>query len=552
MAAFPSLRGPARPARAAVLAILGLRLFLGAAAAAAESASPTAPSVAVEATADSGYAALEVRAFGERGELKGLFDGAETSLNHRYLGRTPVAEARLAPGDYLVRVEAPGYKARELRVTLAERTLTKIVFTLERLTGFLYSRVIPADAELYVDGERKGTGLVELPTGTRLVRIRRFAHRDAERAVDIAEGRTSYLEATLEPAPFEVSPLRAGRASFNPRNAGLHGRSSLGFEVSSYGSASLSIRDAGGRLVAATEFPSFDTWSQSFSWNGRDGDGAPLPDGRYAVLLEARPATPPGAGPDASTAGEAVRRETLVILDSRLVVEPLGLSFGLPGLRHFADPRGVPRGAFALEMGATIAPDRAEPPAVSVGAGLGVGPLFICFGGAVEPGEGGGVEAALSLGLPLLPPHSKAALAVFLRGAFGSAAAPLLPGAPTAGGGFVEASLPASYSLGALRLGLAPGMALDIDSGGDTAARGFLRAGLWCAGPSFQVGLSGEVATGGQGAALSEPRWPAGLAAEGRWLFDPSPLVAGFRFSAELDPSGFAEPRLDLSLGMLL
>jgi len=555
-APFPSALatrpGRKAPASAAPAAILVAVAFLALALPAAAAESPR-PSVETEATAAEGLAGLSVRAFasdtGE--ELKGAFGGAELSVNGAVVGRTPYSDARIPPGTYLLRVEAEGYYPSEILLGLAEKTLYKLVFHLARMTGYLAVEVSPPDAEILVDGKSRRPGLIELPTGGRRLVVRRFGYAEREYALSIEDRATSFLRVELEKAPFAVSELRSSRAAFNPRNAGLLGRCALDFEVSSYGSGRLSILGPSGDAVAAAAFPSFETWRQGFVWRGRGADGLPLPDGAYLARLEAWPAAPEGA---AGSAAPPLVREVAIGLDSRIVVEPRAVQAASAGLLYFPDPRALPAGSLALELSASGGADFRTPPAFGLGASYSLGRAGLALALTAEPGESGGeagAEAALSLSFALVREPGPFAAALHLRGSWSSAVAPIMAGAYP--GGLAELALPAALSLGAFRLGLAPGISAAIAADGSEAApRPFLRAGAWLSGSRFLAGLSGELATGGLGKSPLEPDWPARLALEGRLVLDPSPLLVGGGLFLDLEPGADPALRLGLALGLLL
>lgn len=556
LATRPGRKAPASAASAAPAAILVAAAFLALALPAAAAESPR-PSVETEATAAEGLAGLSVRAFasdtGE--ELKGAFGGAELSVNGAVVGRTPYSDARIPPGTYLLRVEAEGYYPSEILLGLAEKTLYKLVFHLARMTGFLAVEVSPPDAEILVDGKSRRPGLIELPTGGRRLVVRRFGYAEREYAISIEDRATSFLRVELEKAPFAVSELRSSRAAFNPRNAGVLGRCALDFEVSSYGSGRLSILGPSGDTVAAADFPSFETWRQGFLWKGRGADGLPLPDGAYLARLEAWPAAPDGAAASAAgTAAPPLVRELAIGLDSRIVVEPRAVQAASAGLLYFPDPRALPAGSLALELSAFGGADFASPPAFGLGASYSLGRAGLSLALAAEPGESGGeagAEAALSLSFALVREPEPFAAALHLRGNWSSAEAPLMAGAYP--GGLAELALPVALSLGAFRLGLAPGISAAMAADGSEAApRPFLRAGVWLSGSRFLAGLSGEFATGGLGKGLLEPDWPARLALEGRLVLDPSPLVVGGGLLLDLEPGADPALRLGLALGLLL
>lgn len=166
---------------------LALALFAALAGPLLSQAAAQSHSVETTATTVEGAASLTVRVFGETGELKGAFGGARVYVNRAYVGTAPWSAATMAPGTYLMGVEADGYRPQEFAIVLQEKTSYVVTMVLERRTGFLSTRVEPADAEVLIDGKSARPGLVELPTGAHELRVRRFAFVEECFTVHVAE-----------------------------------------------------------------------------------------------------------------------------------------------------------------------------------------------------------------------------------------------------------------------------------------------------------------------------------------------------------------------------
>lgn len=483
-------------------------------------------------------------------EVSASVKGSSVYVNRKYVGKTDYASASLEPGNYLVEVSRTGYYTLGYFIVLAERTKYSLHFSLAPVTGFLSVSVQPPDAEILVDGRAVDGGFAELPVGEHEVTARRFGYEERRSSISILDRTTSSVVFELPLAAFSVSAPKPSRPAFNPANAGILGKTELCFEATSYGTARLEIRDSGGALVAHAEYPRLETWSQSFAWDGRDADGAALPDGDYRVLLFATPESGvpilpagPGVGPDGS-----LSREASVRLDSSIVIRPLNTLAAVPGLLLFPEPAPQPAGTFAAEL-CWLSPGTApEGSAFALGGGLSFGGVAaLAFSAAAETSESPDGDG--DLGLSLLYAYARKdsfAGALFLRGSWSSAETPVLPGSRTG----IETSLPVAFRLGSVSVGAAPGLFVALDSGA-AACSPMARAGAWIAGPAFRAGLSTALAFDISEGGL-EPAWPLEACAEARAILAPTPLViAGYLF-ADIEPGGIPSWGFGLGLGLLL
>jgi hypothetical protein len=527
------------------------------------------PSVSTEATGIEGRAALEVRVFGDSGELEGLYGGAEVFIDNDSQGWAPFASESIKPGTYRIRVSAPGYYPASIIINFSEKTRYRLRFSLAPVTGLVEIEVDPADASVIVDGIEKSPGSFELKAGKHRLVARRFASVEKSVDFEVAPLSTTHLRIALEKAAFDVSSLSSSRAAFNPRNSAQFARAVFGFRVSSYGSGRLEIRDESGNLVYEKDFPSFATWRQEASWDGRAPDRRPLPDGIYTAILEARPAEAPAPSREVTPLAEATnaeslnaskakaeRREASVRIDSSLVIEPFGTAGAGVGLLYSGDPRRLSPGVLGLELGATANLASSSAPAFSLSAAYAVDGFGFAAALAVEPQESGSdVDAAASARYSFLPSASPIAAALQLRGLYTSGASPLAPGFETAApsGGFsLEASLPLAFAAGPFRLGLEPGFlaAIPTSSAGGLESRLLLGSGLWLSGSRYEAGISARLlALASTPLSLASPVYAA---LEGRYLLDGTPLVLSACLAGAFEADAESSFRLGIGLGLLL
>jgi hypothetical protein len=222
---------------------------------------------------------------------------------------------------------------------------------------------IPASSSLWIYE-------LYVPAGFRQIRIRAFGWKDAQASLLVEPDRTESITIRLSPADFSLSGGRLSRPVFNPENAGALGSTSLSFEVSAPGSGTFSVMDQGGNQIYHRRLPSFTTWSQRVSWDGRDEGGKIPGEGPYTLRVEAYPSSAGTGVP----AGQIIRRQ--VVIDSSLLIYPLTLSGAMPGLFYTPSPELLPPRSFQMEASLLFG----QVPAVS-----GSGAPANTFGGAGIP-----------------------------------------------------------------------------------------------------------------------------------------------------------------------
>ncbi len=296
--------------------------------------------------------------------------GAHVYLDNRYMGITPLRLDDIDPGRYTITIKKYGYYSESIWI-IYSGDYESFYIDLEEITGFLKIETFPPDAEISYESQWvPADRLYELAVGRRTIRVRAFGYQEQSVAVEIYERKVTELSVALKEAPFDISGLQSNRTVFNPRNAGLLGSARIRFRVSSYGRGRAVISDPGGRTVFSQELGRFDTWNQSFEWDGRAADGTPLPDGSYTVRIE-------GSG---EQAGEQDSAELGVLIDSSIVLRFRSLWSGSAGLLYAPTADVLPRGSVQVSsLVLTHASGRGSGSVlrvpVNLGMRLGTGPL---------------------------------------------------------------------------------------------------------------------------------------------------------------------------------
>jgi hypothetical protein len=279
--------------------------------------------------------------------------GARVYIDGIERGLTPLSISALSSGDYNIRLTKEGYESRRIKVRIRSSSRMMVSINLEESRGQVFLRVdrspgsppadkLPLNPAVSVDGSPVLGRTLSLPVGFRTIRVRSFGWEEAVRTVYVSSHEARLVEFALKPAVFRIASATARRPRFNPANPGSLGTTELAFEVSAAGQGRIIVEDAAGNTVFSQVLPSFTTWAQSVTWNGRTGDGRPLPDGTYRVSIEAE------SIPWDESEPAFQRAEVFAAIDASLRISPLALASGSSGLLLSPAPSVLPRGSFQI------------------------------------------------------------------------------------------------------------------------------------------------------------------------------------------------------------
>jgi len=141
--------------------------------------------------------------------------GLEAYLDGAVVGKTPVAEARLAPGTYHLEIRHPDYQPASEELTLAENEKKEVAKALQKKPayGFVDVKPTPPDGvRVFVDDREVGvTPMEKLKLENRKVLFKfvKPGYETFVRSVVVPKDKTATLSVTLEKAA--PAPLPAGR-----------------------------------------------------------------------------------------------------------------------------------------------------------------------------------------------------------------------------------------------------------------------------------------------------------------------------------------------------
>ena len=267
-------------------------------------------------------------------------EGALVFLNNVLVGQSPIL---IVPnsGSNKITVRKDGYYSESIWTTYTEDTLVVMEIGLEEITGYLFVDVEPKEADITLNGYGISRGVTELQIGQYSLRMRLFGYEEWRDTVRIHEKQTTEVRALLEKAEFRLTDLSTTRPVLNPKNPGSLGTTRFSFQVTNYGKGSFVVLDRDGEPLFSQELPEFTTWGQHLTWNGRDADGRPLPDGEYQAGIEAK-------GRDTTVPSSIL---TPITIDSTAVISFRGGVSGISGTLFAPTPEVLPLRSFQLDGG---------------------------------------------------------------------------------------------------------------------------------------------------------------------------------------------------------
>jgi len=296
-------------------------------------------------------------------EIRTNPSGVRVFINNVERGTTPVVFEELAKGEYSIRLSKEGYRDRQFNVTLFNNSRLVVSIKMEEVRGFAdvtvhrmreSNQALPFKPQIYSNAQggtlladslsSDNKTLLNLPAGYNIIRARAFGWEDETVTVMIEEDSTTAVDIYMKPAVFRIGNASQSRKRFNPRNSGSLGSAEYRFDVSAPGSGVMTVTDASGSVVYSRPLGDFNTWSHRVTWNGRDAYGNTVPEGVYAVRIEASPLFPIHGG-EAEVTGLTMESE----IDYSINIFPLSLTGGMPGLTFAPLPHVLPAASYQIK-----------------------------------------------------------------------------------------------------------------------------------------------------------------------------------------------------------
>ncbi len=135
--------------------------------------------------------------------------GAEVFLDGVKQGETPITIKDLSLGEYEIQVSHDGYRTftKTFSITRANPKVT-VIANLEHVTFVLQVSSYPTEAEVYVDGEKKGLTPItidDLPLGEHFVEVTKENFNTWSQKIDVSEYKVIQLMANLQATSASIS-----------------------------------------------------------------------------------------------------------------------------------------------------------------------------------------------------------------------------------------------------------------------------------------------------------------------------------------------------------
>ena len=220
-------------------------------------------------------------------EIRSNVRGASVYINNNYKGTTPLIISGLHPGRYKLKLEKHGYETVHTSINVSRGETRSYNINMEKLTGILSFVDVPAGASIYVDSSLKSSTWLRLEAGYHTIKVRKFGFYDATGSIYVRPHSVKNVSVSMTECPFELISFYSNHTRFNPQYDNQAGQVSFTANVTNDGTAKLSIYDAEAQLVYEHDISNFSTWTNTYTWNGRNSLGEMLPDGKYTAYFEA-------------------------------------------------------------------------------------------------------------------------------------------------------------------------------------------------------------------------------------------------------------------------
>jgi hypothetical protein len=138
--------------------------------------------------------------------IESLPTGADVYFDGNYRGRAPLTITDVWPGTYTIAAEMTGYRTYTTTTSVSSDMRSSVHCTLTPMNtaGALYILSTPSDASVNLDGLYKGRTpitLSNLAAGTHILQLDYSGYYDWKSTVDVPQGGTKTISATLNPMP---------------------------------------------------------------------------------------------------------------------------------------------------------------------------------------------------------------------------------------------------------------------------------------------------------------------------------------------------------------
>jgi hypothetical protein len=265
--------------------------------------------------------------------------GAEVYLNGAYRGVTPLKIYTQKEGFYTLDLHKDGCLPLSKTIYYPGHYI-RYIYNMTQLYGALQVSVEPEEAAILFNSETIQNRLsTQVPAGLNELEVSAFGYETYREQIDVAENSLTVRHIRLEKAAFTISSIDIGRGLFDPLKPGPSGKIIVTVSTTNIGTGEARIINEQNQVVYRLLLR-FDSRTRQFSWNGRDSDGVPLPDGTYSLVIEAQ-----------SEYGQLpISRERKITIHRTDEIYVRSLWSGSAGLLYASSPEVLPPGSKQLSF----------------------------------------------------------------------------------------------------------------------------------------------------------------------------------------------------------
>jgi tetratricopeptide (TPR) repeat protein len=137
-------------------------------------------------------------------------EGAKVYLDSNLIGETPFRQDEVSAGQHKIMIKKKGYEAVEGEITVKDKIMTNIEYTLSESTGVLNVITEPTHADVSFDNEPVGKAPVKLKNvsaGSHIVKISKKYYDDFEKETAFNKGEEKGLNITLKKRLALLGPI---------------------------------------------------------------------------------------------------------------------------------------------------------------------------------------------------------------------------------------------------------------------------------------------------------------------------------------------------------
>ncbi len=273
--------------------------------------------------------------------------GCDIYINNRYYGTSPLYLEDMPGGYYTVRAEKEGYLDDETSFYYDEGSNYSVSLYPQKIFGYINLHITPYNAVVTFSGFTLEQGINKVPAGDAYLEARLFGYTAFSEYLVIFENQTVSVDITLEEADFGILGFRTNRPRFNPESYSSLGKVKIIIEAAAPGAGRVSVINQQGLTVKKFDDIVFNSITTNITWDGKDDNGAAVPDGIYTIMVDA-----------ADHQGNFRQTGTISVeADSSYTFDLFNSWNGVSGLAYSPNASTLPDNSFSISLLSSLSID---------------------------------------------------------------------------------------------------------------------------------------------------------------------------------------------------